>query len=284
MVSIHKLSFSYGKGKNLFSGLNLELTPGNIYGLLGKNGVGKTTLLKIISGLLFSQSGECMVSGINSKYRNPEVLKDIYFIPEEFYSPPVTIGQYEFLQAPFYPKFDHENFSRLIGEFSLFRKNKLTELSFGQKKKFQLAFGTATNSRLFILDEPTNGLDIPSKSQFRKLLASSLSEERIFIISTHQVRDMENIIDPIIILDDGKIIFNESMENISRHLNVSIRQDLGNDNKILYYERVPGGYSVLSADGNSGGSRIDIEVLFNAVISEREKMKAIFNSEEKNEY
>ncbi len=281
MVSIHNLNFSYGNRKKLFSGLNLELIPGNIYGLLGRNGVGKTSLLKIISGLLFSQSGECRVLGINSMERNPSILSDIYLIPEEFYTPPVTIGQYEFLQSSFYPKFDHKKFLELINEFGLSLRDKLTAFSYGQKKKFLLAFGAATNSRLFILDEPTNGLDIPSKSQFRKLLASSISENRIFIISTHQVRDMENLIDPIIILDDGKIVFNQTMEDISSRLEVSIRQELENEDKILYSEKIPGGYSILSASGNGIDTRVDIEILFNAVIANSEKMKSLFNSEAK---
>lgn len=281
MVRIHDLSFSYRAGKKLFSGLDLELMPGNIYGLLGKNGVGKTTLLKIMSGLLFPQSGDCSVMGKNSRARYPSVLSDIYFIPEEFYLPPVTIGQYEFLYSPFYPKFDHEKFSSLIGEFGISRKEKLFEISFGQKKKFQLAFGAATNSRLFILDEPTNGLDIPSKSQFRKLLASSLSGDRTFIISTHQVRDMENIIDPIIILDNGRIIFKETMENISKRLAVSFRQDIDNPGGVLYSEKIPGGYSVLSVNASEGDSRVDIETLFNAVTAESGKINAVFNSEGK---
>ncbi len=289
MVSVKNLSFSYGNRKKLFSGLNLELKSGNIYGLLGKNGVGKTTLLKIISGLLFPQSGECRVLGIKSKDRSVSVLSDIYYIPEEFNTPPVTISQYEFLQSPFYTKFDHKMFSSLIDEFGLSRGDLLTSFSYGQKKKFLLAFGASTNSRLFILDEPTNGLDIPSKSQFRKLIASSISEERVFIISTHQVRDMENLIDPIIILDNGKIIFNQPMENISRHLEISIRQDFGNkkeynDENSIYSERIPGGLCVLSENINNSDSRIDIEILFNAVISNREKINTIFKTGDINEY
>ena len=282
MVEIKDLSFSYKKREKLFSGLNLTIEPGNVYGLLGKNGVGKTTLLKIISGLLFPKDGECTVHGYNASKRKVEMLQDIYFIPEELFTPSVTVGEYQMLNAPFYPKFDSKTFSDFIDEFGLSRKDKLTSFSYGQKKKFLLAFGLSANCSLFILDEPSNGLDIPSKSQFRKLLASSISEDKSFIISTHQVRDMENLIDPIIILDKGEIIFHHTMEEISRNLSNNFQQSEPAGTEIIYSERVPGGYSVLSKNSGKDETRIDLEVLFNAVTEQREKVSSLFTAEVSN--
>ena len=281
MVNIQDLGFAYKNRKNLFSGLKLKLSPGNIYGLLGKNGVGKTTLLKIISGLLFSQTGLCTVMGKNSRDRATSFLQEIYFIPEEFYTPQITIKQYEALYSPFYPRFDKNMFHSYNDEFKLSGSDLLSAFSYGQKKKFLLSFGLATLSKVFIMDEPTNGLDIPSKSQFRKLIASSITEDRIFIISTHQVRDMENLIDPIIILEDGKIIFHQNMEEISGKLLVALQQQEPAAGEVLYYDRVPGGFSVIKENKTGEDSKIDLEILFNAVITNRINFNTMFNPGEK---
>jgi ABC-2 type transport system ATP-binding protein len=190
MITLEQLTFGYYSEKKLFHNLNLEFKTGNIYGLLGKNGAGKTTLLKLICGLLFPQQGSCTVKGFPAQGRNPEFLNDIFLITEEFYLPAITIRTYQQIYAPFYPGFNQERFRENLKEFELNPQALLTTLSYGQKKKFLLAFGLATDCACFILDEPTNGLDIPSKRQFRRLLAASLDPDRMFIISTHQVRDL----------------------------------------------------------------------------------------------
>lgn len=276
MVSLQNMTFAYPGKKELFSGLSLELRPGNIYGLLGKNGVGKTSLLKIMTGLLFPKSGVCKVNEYTSKERHPDLLKEIYFLPEDFSVPKISVKQYRMLNAPFYPKFNLEQFEKMLVEFDLKDQDILTELSYGQKKKFGIAFGLALNTGLLILDEPTNGLDIPSKSKFRKILASELTQERTVVISTHQVRDMENLIDPIIILDAGKIVFQQAMQTISSHLSCKIELTEPKGQDVLYSERVPGGYCVLTAGNGSLETAVDIEVLFNAAVTANEKLNAAF--------
>ncbi len=276
MVEIKNLSFGYGK-KKLFTNLNVQLEPGNIYGLLGKNGVGKTTLLKLISGLRYPQDGECQVLNYIPQKRLPGLLEEIYFIPEEFFVPPMTIKNYAQIYAPFYPRFNHKAFAEYLEEFNLNLKEKLTELSYGQKKKFLLAFGISTGCSLFILDEPTNGLDIPSKSQFRKILASALTDDRVILVSTHQVRDMENLIDPIIILDDGQIIFNQYIHDVSKYLIIQMDQDLPVTDDVLYSARVLGGYVVVKENRSSEESRIDLETLFNAVTTNRDRINDLFS-------
>ena len=234
MITLEQLTFGYPHAEFLFSDLALELKPGNIYGLLGKNGAGKTTLLKIIAGLLFPSHGKCQTMGFEPRYRQAAFLQSIYFVPEDFHLPAVSIDQYKAIFAPFYPLFDAKLFQEALEKFELPKNHMLTALSFGQKKKFLMVFALATRAKLIIFDEPTNGLDIPSKSQFRKLIASSLSEDQTFIISTHQVKDVENLIDPLVILDSGKIIFNHSIEEISQKLVFTYQTTLSSASNILY--------------------------------------------------
>jgi ABC-2 type transport system ATP-binding protein len=277
MVAIKGLSFYYNSQQLLFQGLSLEIEPGNIYGLLGKNGAGKTTLLKILAGLIFPNEGDTSVFGCTPGHRKAEMLEDLYFLPEEFYVPKLSGNTYVKLYAPFYPRFDDTLFREAAAEFEIDCALMLTDLSYGQKKKFLTAFGIATNCALTIFDEPSNGLDIPSKSRFRRLLASGLTEERSFIISTHQVRDVESLIDPIIILHDGEIVFNHTGEEISRALSVEIKKQL-DEGDFLYAEKVIGGHAVLEVNTARIESNVDIELLFNAVITRPDRVRDAFES------
>lgn len=277
MIELKEISFGYAKKSPLFEGLNLSLSQGSICGLLGKNGAGKTTLLKIIAGLLFTQQGDCTVMGDIPKKRNPEFLSDLYFIPEEFYVPALSAKEYLKLYAPFYPKFSHEFFNKHMEEFSLNTSKKLTELSHGQKKKFLLAFGLATQSKLFILDEPTNGLDIPSKSQFRKMLAQAMTDERLFIISTHQVRDVENLIDRVVLLEEGAIIFNQALSEVSQKLSFTREDNAPAADECLYAEKGLGGYTVVNVNKTGIESNIDLELLFNTVLADPKRIQNVFS-------
>lgn len=277
MLKINNLSFRYKASKPLFSNLSLELSSGNIYGLLGKNGAGKSTLLKIICGLLFAQHGTCTITGIESKARHPEILENIFFIPEEFYMPPITIQQYYKMYSPFYKKFDYKTFIHHIKKFNIPQNKKLTNLSYGQKKTFLVIFGISTNSSLLILDEPTNGFDIPCKSYFRKLITSALSEDKTFIISTHQVRDLENIIDPIIILDDGEILLNQSIHEISKRLSFQQQHIQPPPSDTIHYEKNISGYMTITENKTNFESTVNLETLFNAAIANKTTIKRIFN-------
>lgn len=283
MLTINNLSFNYPHYESLFNELNLRLTPGNIYGLLGKNGAGKTTLLKIICGLLFPISGECQYQGNDTKGRSPLFLEELFFIPEEFYVPQVTAQQYIKFYAPFYKKFDQKQFEQSANEFELPINKKLSTLSYGQKKKFLIAFGLATNASLLILDEPTNGLDIASKSKFRKLIASSITEDKIVIVSTHQVRDMETLIDPIVILDDGKIIFNEPIHEVAKKLSITEEHEKPDPRTTLYSEKSLHGYTTVTPNDSGFEGDINLEILFNTVLSNKQFIQKIFNKEANHE-
>lgn len=273
MLKLDSISFRYGR-VDLFKNLSLNLEPGNIYGLLGKNGAGKTTLLKIMGGLLFCADGVCFFDDCDTSKREPEFLEDVFFLPEEFFMPSIKGELFLKLRAAFYPGFDYSLFKEFIGEFDIPMDKALNTLSFGQKKKFLLSFGLATGTRLIIMDEPTNGLDIPSKTILRKIIAKSMTKERIILISTHQVKDVENLIDPVIILDNGNIIFNRSSYNVSTALSMGKVGSLNGDE--IYSQEVMGGYEVVTSNKDSDGGIVDLELLFNAVISDPDAINQCF--------
>ena len=276
MLTIKNLNFSYAKQEGLFSDLSLELSAGNIYGLLGKNGTGKTTLLRLVCGLLFPHEGRCEIFGYRPQDRCTAFLSRVYFIPEEFYMPALTSSEYMKLYAPFYRKFDLEFFQHCLKEFELPHAKRLSTLSYGQKKKFLIAFGMATHCDLLVLDEPTNGLDIPSKSQFRKLLAAAITDDKTFIISTHQVRDVENLIDSVVVLDQGKIIFDHSMSGVAQHLSFEIQSSPPQPSDVFFSEKTLNGYRVVKTNRVGDESQVDLEMLFNAIISDAKGINKLF--------
>ncbi|MEO9886983.1 MAG: ABC transporter ATP-binding protein [Balneola sp.] len=276
MVSIQNLTFAYKKEKQLLSDVNLELKKGKVYGLLGLNGVGKTTLLNLITGMLFPKSGESLLYGENTRFRNPDVLSNLFIVPEQFEFPKITGHKYVDIHASFYPGFNKELMQRVISEFTIDPSKKLPELSFGQRKKFLIAFAIATQTELLIFDEPTNGLDIPSKSQFRKIIATLDVESRCILISTHQVRDLGSMIDHILVLKDGSIVFNHDLESISDRLSMQkIEENSSAD--YLYGEEMLGGIHAIIPSSKKETGKMDLELLFNGIIQKTEEINQEFN-------
>jgi ABC-2 type transport system ATP-binding protein len=262
MITINNLSFAYKKQASLFSELSLNEEAGQIIGLLGKNGAGKTTLLQLISGLLTPASGNIIVNEHNPTKLSPQFLEQLYFVPEEFIMATVKMRKYVEGNAPFYPRFDRALFNDLIHQFELDENKVLSKMSHGQKKKFRIAFALATKCQLIVLDEPTNGLDIPSKTIFRQMVAGAMEDDQTIIISTHQVKEVETLIDKILLVDNGKIIFNETIINISEKYDFKIVSHL--PEQVLYSELNPMGYKVVTP-ANGTTSEVDIELLFNAI-------------------
>ncbi|MCB2195613.1 MAG: ABC transporter ATP-binding protein [Bacteroidetes bacterium] len=267
MIQIKDLEFSYRKKNKLFTSLNVTFNKGQVYGILGHNGAGKTTLLKLIAGLLFPKSGDCNVYGFTPAKREPDFLEDIFYIPEEFEFPSLTIEKYVKIHARFYPKFDLSTMDHLLNEFELTGNSKINSLSFGQKKKLLIAFAISTNCRVLLMDEPTNGLDIPSKSTFRKIIASYFNEDRIFLISTHQVRDLDNILDTLIVIEKGKVIFNQTVGDIQENLCFKKVKNVDDTPNVLFADKEFGGYSVLTNKSGTDETKIDIELLYKAINS-----------------
>ncbi len=270
MIKIDNLSFSYRKQADLFVDLNLKVEPGSIVGLLGKNGAGKSTLLKLMSGLLMPKSGTISIMGEVPSCRRPVFLQEVFLIPEEIVLPPVKIEKYVKASRKLYPHFDEEKLQSILTDFELSDDMNLSKLSYGQKKKFIIAFALSTNCKLLILDEPTNGLDIPSKALFRKVVAGALTDEQVVFISTHQVRDVENLIDRVLMVNHGKVVLNRSIYEIAEQYSfVSSPKAYMQD--VIYQEEIPGGYkAIVPAQGEE--TEVDLEVLFNAVAHEKIKL------------
>ncbi|EJF10383.1 ATP-binding cassette domain-containing protein [Pontibacter sp. BAB1700] len=266
MIQINNLSFGYSRKSLLFRNLNLRLQEGHIYGLLGKNGAGKSTLLKNMAGLVFPLEGSCQVNGFDASKRYPAMLQDLYFIPEEIYMPALTARQFVANTAPFYPFFDEDVFYSYLSEFEVPQHAVFNKLSFGQQKKAIIAFGLATNTSVLIMDEPTNGLDIPSKVQFRRIIASALTENRCIIISTHQVRDLDSLIDTLVVVHDREIVLNESLDAISERLTFTTIPESESSNALYTEDALRGKQAILpNLLGNY--SKVDMELLFNAITS-----------------
>jgi len=274
MIEVSHLSFGYGKHK-LFDNLNLTLKPGHIYGLLGMNGAGKSTLLKNIAGLAAPWAGTCRVNGEAAAKRNPSFLQELFFVPEDIYLPPVTAKQFAKNTGHFYPKFDSRQFDQLLVDFNIPVDRQLTRLSLGQQKKAYIAFALSTNTALLIMDEPTNGLDIPSKAQFRKLVASVLTDERCMIISTHQVRDLDNLIDTVLVLHNNHIVLNQTLDLISEKLNFGVIP--ANSAGYLYAEPHFSGLNAITANTDESFTKVDMELLFNAIVNNNPNLITLIN-------
>lgn len=276
MLTVRQLNFNYPNSRPVLKSINLDLHKGNIYGLFGKNGEGKSTLMKIMTGLLFPKSGTCALLGESTKKRNVEALQHVFFVPEDFELPSLSIATFEKVQSPFYPKFSKEQFYELIEEFKLSPANVISKLSFGQKKKVLIAFGISTNTKVLLMDEPTNGLDIPSKSQFRKVMASAVDEGTCIVISTHQVRDLHSLINHVVILDNAHVVFNQSLETVSEGLWFG-KAPNPEEPSILYSESSFGGKTILTRNDREE-TEVDLELLFNGVLSEPNKINTVLKN------
>ena len=274
MIEIRNLNFSYKKTP-VFSNINLSFPQGSIYGLLGENGVGKTTLLKLICGLLRPTEGSCSVDGLTSQDRLPEMLQRIVFLPDEVSLPDGrTPQQYIDELAPFYPGYAWGTFLHLMEEFEVDPNRKFKEMSFGQQKKSLIASALSLGTDYVLFDEPTNGLDIPSKAQFRQILSRRFEERNTIIISTHQVKDVENLIDPIVILNNNAVLLDASVQRIQQKLFFEYGGEQRQDS--LYSEMQPGGYLNVIPNTTGEESQINIEALFNAVLRNKERINDLF--------
>ncbi len=278
MIEIKNLSFSYGKKKqSVFNDFSLTLDKGSVYGLLGKNGTGKSTLLYLMTGLLRPQAGRVLYKGVDVSMRYPLTLQDMFLVPEEFALPSVSLKRYLKLNTPFYPNFSNELLNACLHDFDMNEDIHLGELSMGQKKKAFMCFALATNTSLLVMDEPSNGLDIPSKSQFRKVIASGMTDEKSVIISTHQVRDIDSLLDHVVIIDGTRVLLNESVKTICEKL-YFVEQGMNEStDTALYVQPSVQGNSVIFPNTYNEETNLNLEVLFNAMLTEREKMQFLFN-------
>lgn len=280
MLNIQNLSFRYPRrSQAVLDDFSLKIDNGGIYGLLGPNGAGKSTLLYLISGLLTPKTGEVKFNGVNTRLRLPETLNDIFIVPEELTLPAVKLDSYVKMNAPFYPRFSYEDLQRHLATFEVgdIARYKLSSLSMGQKKKIFMSFALACNTSLLLMDEPTNGLDIPGKAAFRRFIASSASDDKIIVISTHQVRDIDRILDHVIIMDEHRLLLNESINAITDRLAFLATADKDLIARALVAQPSIGGAQIVIENDGSLDTEVNLESLFELATTRHDIINALFN-------
>ena len=274
MITIKKLGFSYDTNVVL-KDISMELQEGKIYGLLGENGVGKTTLLTLLAGLKDVDEGTLEIDGYKPFDRKPSFLSSIYYLPDEVPAPRRKAIDFARDHGQYWKNFNIRKFSEIMNVFDNDENQRMDQMSYGQLKKTFISFALACNTKYLFMDEPTNGLDIPSKAQFRKAVSKYTSDESTLLISTHQARDLEAIIDPIIILDRRDVLLNASLDEIAEKLYFDYSSDVNPD--ALYQEMVPGGNIQVIRNTTDAESKVNIEALFNAVLLHKNEIKEMFN-------
>ena len=275
MITLKELSISYSRKKEVLDRINLEVGSGHICGLLGKNGEGKTTLLNLLSGQIFPDQGSCLVLEEIPSERNARFLQQIFLLPEEISMPEVTAIEYIKMYAPFYPTFRDDICKACVESFEINLSDRLSKMSQGQRKKVAITLALAAHTPLLLMDEPTNGLDIPSKATFRRLVASLIDDNQTVIISTHQVRDLESLIDTVLILDQRQTLLNKTLNEIGEKLYFG---PLLPEEKALYSEPTPQGTIGVTAREDKEETAVSLELLFNAAITYPKEIQRIMNS------
>ena len=274
MITIKDLGFSYGDVPVLRN-ITMNLEEGRIYGLLGENGVGKTTLLTLLCGLKSAKTGSIDIDGYNPYDRKPSFLSEMFYLGDNPEAVHMKAIDYARNYGKFWEKFDLDKFTEVMSVFENDIDIPMHKMSYGQLKKTFISFALACNTKYLLMDEPTNGLDIPSKAQFRKAVTRYTHEDSVILISTHQVRDLENIIDPIIILDRQDVLLNASVAEVSEKLYFDYTSE--RNPEALYCEMIPGGNIQVCLNQTGEDSKVNLEALFNTVHQHKELIKGIFN-------
>ncbi len=273
MITIEHLTFGYSKRqKPIIDNMELTLEPGRVYGLLGPNGAGKSTLLYLIAGLLTPLSGKVMFDGIDTRRRMPSTLNDIFIVPEEFDLPPIKLSSYVKINSPYYPGFSLDDMKRHLATFGMDDDPNLGKLSMGQKKKVFMAFALACNTKILLMDEPTNGLDIPGKSAFRRFIASNMNDDRLVVISTHQVRDIDNLLDSIVMLNGSKLICSATVNEITDHLAFMTTSSPEMIERALYAQPGLEGTQIIIDNDSSLDTKLELELLFQYALEKGDEL------------
>ncbi len=277
MIAFKDVCFSYRRNVPVLSNLSLQIEPGTVCGLLGRNGVGKSTMLYLTAGLLRPRSGQVLCNGYIPSDRQVNFLNDIFIVPEEFDLPPITLDEYVRINSVFYPKFNLDLMHSILEIFALPGNINLGALSLGQKKKAFLSFALACNTSILLLDEPTNGLDITAKRMFRAAITAAMTDDKTIIISTHQVYDVENILDHVVIADNNRILLNRPMIDIQTKLRFGYTQDPEQAKRALFSIPMPGGFNVVEfLDDPDRETEVNLETLFELTNSNPELINQLF--------
>lgn len=262
MINVSQLNFSYGRNK-IFDDFSLKIASPGIYGLFGRNGSGKSTLLKIVAGLLFPHKGHVEVLGFDSAERSPLLLENIYIVPEEFHLPNITLEALLKTHAVFYPAFSAQDFHHYVDIFEIPRGKKFASMSLGQKKKSVIAFALATHTKILLMDEPTNGLDIIGRAQFKTIMGGTEHADRVVVISTHQAHDLETLMSHVLFVDAGKIALSASMETLQHALLMGVAEQ--KDAANIYQEALGNQWAFVASNTGSELSQVNLELLYKAL-------------------
>lgn len=280
MLKIENLTFRYpGRNQATVSDMSLTVPAGGVYGLLGRNGVGKSTLLYLIAGLLTPDAGCVSFDGAVTRRRDPLAMSSIFLVPEELTLPDLSLRDYVAINAPFYPRFSYDDLRRHLVTFEIDPElpYKLTSLSMGQRKKVFMSFALACNTPLVLMDEPTNGLDIPGKMAFRRFIASSIDDERTIIISTHQVRDIDTLLDHVLIIDSDRVLLDASTSAIASRLAFVHTTDPDVASRALYASPAVGGISAVLPNDGTMETEINLESLFELAVTHPDTLTSLFS-------
>lgn len=280
MIHCSNVSFAY-RLKPVLRDLNLGFLPGRTYGLLGNNGEGKTTLLRLLQGFLFPSSGRIELDGRGEpRNRRRDYLADVLYFPELCRVPSSSLQSFAKRYGCFYPNFNMEQLEYLCSKFAVSMRESIQRMSFGQEKKALLSFAIACGTKVLLLDEPSNGLDIPSKRVFRKVMGEILrSGNRLIVISSHQVRDLEGLMSDILILKGGRALLNARLEDLERKLFSRVEGSPAPE--AVYSLEVLGGYANLyrtPSEKMVEPPKLDIELLFQFMLARTEESLAFLES------
>ena len=219
LLEINNLNNSFDN-KEILKDINLSIQSGKIIGLLGKNGVGKTTLIKIINDLLTPTSGEILIKG---QKIGVETKKVISYLPERTYlNKQMKVSEVISYFEDFYDNFDSEKAKKLLKDLDLDINQKLTKMSKGMQEKVQLVLVMSRNANLYVLDEPLGGVDPATRDYILDTILSNFNENASVIISTHLISDIEKILDEVIFIDKGQIVLQSDADKLRNKENASI--------------------------------------------------------------
>lgn len=264
MIKAQQLQFDYARTR-LYDDFSLTLERPGVYGLFGRNGSGKSTLLKILSGLLFPRAGVVEVLGYRPKRREPRFLEQVYLVPEEFHLPDISLSVLQKTHAPFYPRFSAADFQEYVQIFEIPGNKGFASMSLGQKKKAVIAFALATHTPLLLMDEPTNGLDILGRAQFKSILGRKEHADRMIIISTHQAHDLESLMGHVLFVDGGKIALSSSMDTLQRALRLGVADDQAETVGCIYHEAIGNQWAYVTANSGQSPGAVNLELLYKAL-------------------
>lgn len=275
MIQIEGLHYGYGRAA-LYADFSAQIGQPGIYGVFGRNGSGKSTLLRLLCGLLTPWQGRVRVLGFQPRQRAAEFLASVYIVPEEFHLPNLTAAQLARTHGSFYPRFSHALFSDYLQVLEVPVDSRFEAMSLGQKKKAAIAFALATQTPLLLMDEPTNGLDIVGRGQFRGLMRRPEQAQRVVMISTHQAHDLESILSHIWFIDQGRLALAARMDELAERLTMGVAataQALSTDG-LLYQEALGAqvAYVARRMAGVPEEGALQLELLYKALSLNRDAM------------